>query len=294
MVINGNAGVGPRAGFVGLGNIGEPMARNVARAGFDLAVLDLDEAPMLRLESDGARRAVSLTELGTECDVVQIVVVDQSQVEKVLLGDGALLEVMKPGSVVVVHSTLSPHGCERLATLAAERGIGFLDAPISGGPAAAAEGTLCVMVGGNPGDLDLAGPLLAAVGRRIFHVGGVGRGQVAKIANNMALAATMQAVHEAMALSAAMEVDPLVMLDILTSGAADSWVAGNWAGIGRSVHVYPGGADGLTALTRKDLEFGLELAAGHGLELPFTELTARELVRPYLAAAAHVTAVGEA
>lgn len=287
------AGAAVRAGFVGLGNIGESMARNVAKAGFDLTVLDLNEAPMARLEADGARRAASMTDLAIGRDVVLIVVIDQAQVDKVLLGEDGLLEAMRPGSVVVVHSTLSPYGCERLAAAAADCGIGFLDAPISGGPRAAADGTLSVMVGGDQAHLAIARPLLEAMGEHIAHVGGVGRGQITKIANNMVLAATMQTVHEALALSGAMDVDPQVMLEILTRGAADSWVARNWAGIGRSVSIYPGGVESLTALTLKDLTFGLELGARHDLTMPFTELTARELTAPYLAAAAHAEARDE-
>ncbi|HWE55260.1 MAG TPA: NAD(P)-dependent oxidoreductase, partial [Acidimicrobiales bacterium] len=233
------AGAAVRAGFVGLGNIGEPMARNVAEAGFDLTVLDLNEAPMARLEAVGARRAASMTDLAIGRDVVLIVVINQAQVDKLLL-----------------------------------------DAPISGGPRAAADGTLSVMVGGDQAHLAIARPLLEAMGEHIAHVGGVGRGQITKIANNMVLAATMQTVHEALALCGAMDVDPQVMLEILSRGAADSWVARNWTGIGRSVSTYPGGVENLTALTLKDLTFGLELAARHDLTLPFTELTAGELTAP--------------
>jgi 3-hydroxyisobutyrate dehydrogenase-like beta-hydroxyacid dehydrogenase len=280
----------PRVGLIGLGVMGEAMAVNVAKAGHDLTVFDLREEPMGRLRALGAVAAESVADLARTSTVVMIVVVDEAQTEAVLLGtpnEPGVLESAARGSVVLVHSTIGPDACRRFAGLAAERGIDLLDAPITGGPSGARAGSLAVMVGGDADALERCRFALEAVSGEIFPVGDVGAGQLAKLANNVALAITMQAVHEALALGSSVGIDPETLLRVLGSGAADSWVVRQWHGIGESARDYPGGIDGLVSLTYKDLSLALAAAARRQVPLPVTALTSQALGAPYRTAAAH-------
>lgn len=273
-------------GFAGLGTMGEPMAARLARAGHRLSVLDLRAEPVRRLAALGAHPAGSARELAARSEIVLLALVDDAQVERLLLGEG-LLAGLAAGSVVVVHSTVRPATCERLAARCAERRVGFLDAPVTGGPAGAAAGALTLLVGGAREHLDACRPVFRVLGERVFHLGGPGRGAVAKVANNVALATTLQAVHEAVELGRAQGLPATTLLEILRSGAGDSWVARNWAAIGASSRDYPGGVTGVAELTGKDLAIAGELAERTALDLPVTRLTARRLAQAYQGAADH-------
>jgi 3-hydroxyisobutyrate dehydrogenase-like beta-hydroxyacid dehydrogenase len=267
--------------------MGEPMAANIARAGHDLTVFDLRDEPVDRLKAMGATAAGSIGELASKTTVIMTVVVDEAQAESVLVGradQAGVLDVAAPGSVVLVHSTIGPAACIRLGQVAAERGIDLLDAPISGGPSGARDGSLAIMVGGDAEALQRCRFALEAVSREIVHVGAVGAGQLVKLANNMVLATTMQAVHEALLLGSHAGIDANVLLQILGAGAADSWVVKHWRDIGESARGYPGGADGVAALTYKDLALALAEGQRSRLSLPVTALTSQQLVGPYLAA----------
>jgi 3-hydroxyisobutyrate dehydrogenase-like beta-hydroxyacid dehydrogenase len=274
--------------------MGEPMAARIVRAGFELAVLDLREEPMARLGQLGAHPAESARDLARRSRIVLAAVVDEAQVESLLVGpqprcQPGLLADLAPGSIVVVHSTINPDTCQRMADLCRAQRIGFLDAPVTGGPAGAEAGTLALLVGGDAADLETCRPVFEVIGERIFHLGGPGRGQVAKIANNIALATNLQAVHEAVEFGRSLGVEPDLLLDILRSGAGDSWAARNWSAIGVSARGYPGGVEGVARLTTKDLSMALRLAEKAGLELPVTELTAHRLVAAYSGAARFAT-----
>jgi 3-hydroxyisobutyrate dehydrogenase-like beta-hydroxyacid dehydrogenase len=270
--------------------MGEPMAANVARSAQPLTVIDVRPEPMDRLVSLGAKPAASLAELAAACDVVLVAVVDETQLDAVLLGAHGVFANARPGTVVVVHSTVGPVACLRLETEASSRGVLLLDAPITGGPSGAVAGTLSILVGGSESALQTCRPALEAMSREIFHLGGVGAGQLAKIANNAVLAVTLHAVDEALRLADGVGLGRHAMLDVLCSGAGDSWVARNWAAIGASTHAYPGGADGVATLTRKDLALALATAQGQGIALPFTTLASHGLEQPYRAAALAATA----
>jgi 3-hydroxyisobutyrate dehydrogenase-like beta-hydroxyacid dehydrogenase len=286
-----------RVGLIGLGTMGGPMASNIVRAGLNLTVFDVRAEPAARLAAEGASVATSPAELARTADVVLLVVVDEAQADAVLVGtpeQPGVLQFAAPGSVVVIHSTIGPQACRRLADLAAARGIDLLDAPISGGPSGARAGSLAVMVGGDEAALARCRFAIEPVGAEIVHVGPVGAGQLAKLANNMVLAITMQAVHEALMLGREAGIDPDLLLQVLGSGAADSWTVRHWRDIGESARVYPGGAEGVAALTHKDLALALAAARQGGIDVPVTELTSQRLVGPYRAAqaqAAHTQAV---
>lgn len=272
--------------------MGEPMAANVVKAGHDLTVFDLRDEPIDRLKAMGAAAAGSIAELASAATVIMTVVVDEAQAAAVLAGregQPGVLDAAAPGSVVLVHSTIGPKACIRLGELAATRGIDLLDAPITGGPSGARDGSLAIMVGGDTEALQRCRFALEAVSREIVHVGAVGAGQLVKLANNMVLATTMQAVHEALLLGGQAGIDDDVLLQILGAGAADSWVVKHWRDIGESARDYPGGADGVAALTYKDLSLALAEAQRSRVSLPVTALTSQQLVGPYLAAQATAT-----
>jgi 3-hydroxyisobutyrate dehydrogenase-like beta-hydroxyacid dehydrogenase len=283
-----------RVGFVGLGNLGEPMAAQVARAGFDLTVFDVRPEPTARLVALGARSAESIVELARSCDVILIAVVDDRQVTDVLTGDdgsAGLLGNAEPGSVVVVHSTVHPDTCRELTAIASKNQIDLLDAPVTGGPAGAQTGSLSIMVGGNESALDRCRPVLDAMGSHVSWLGEAGSGQLAKIANNLGLAMTMRAVHEAVAFAQANGLSPAKMVELLGWGTCDSWVVQNWSTIGHSATNYQaGGPDGVANLTYKDLALALSIAHSRGLALPGTGLTAQLVAEPYLSAAAYAEA----
>lgn len=271
-------------GYIGLGTMGEPMARNVLAAGLDLWVHDINGEAVQRLVDAGAAAASDPGEMAEHCSIVLINVVNDAQVEEVVCAqDVGLLPRLRQGSVVVVHSTIHPDTCRRLAARLAEKGIGFVDAPFTGGAAAAAAGKLSLLAGGTDRDIEAVRAVLETEGT-IMHVGGVGAGETAKLCNNLALAITVHAVHESLQLAEGAGLKADVALNVLQSGAADCWVARNWDAIGNMTANYPRGAQGLAALTNKDLTLALDVAQSSGLHLRITEQAATGLEDPYSSA----------
>ncbi|MBK5264162.1 MAG: NAD(P)-dependent oxidoreductase [Alphaproteobacteria bacterium] len=277
-------------GYIGLGTMGEPMARNILAAGFSTWVYDVNELAVARLVEAGATVAGSPRELAANCRVVMVNVVNDAQVEQVICAaDTGLIDALGEGSVVVVHSTVHPDTCRRLAGEVAKRGVGLIDAPFTGGAAAAAAGTLSLLVGGKDWCVEKARPVLEAEGV-ITHLGDVGTGELAKLGNNLVIGITIHAVHEAIRLAVSAGLDSETMLAVLTSGAADCWAARNWDSVGKMTAVYPGGAEGLAALTHKDLSLAMKVAQDHGVRLRITEQAAMDLHEPYLSAFSRLSA----
>jgi 3-hydroxyisobutyrate dehydrogenase-like beta-hydroxyacid dehydrogenase len=160
-----------RVGFIGLGNIGKPMAINVAKAGFDLMVYDLRPEPLQELTETGAKVARSAQEIGAHGDIIELVVVDDAQVEAVTLGEGGVLNGAKPGSVIAVHSTVHPKTIRKLAELAKTKGVSVIDAEVSGGESGAYAKTLCYMVGGDKAAFEKCRPVFATQARTFFTSG---------------------------------------------------------------------------------------------------------------------------
>jgi 3-hydroxyisobutyrate dehydrogenase len=210
----------PRIGFVGLGNMGAPMAENLLKAGFELAVADADPGRL----ADFANRAAlpaSLAELGRASDLVVTMLPDGKIVRKVLCGspgsNDGILAGLAAGSLVIDMSSSAPVGtCELGAALAA-RGVALVDAPVSGGVKRAADGTLAIMVGGEAADIERCRPLLAAMGRDIFPTGKLGSGHAMKALNNYVSAAGLAAAAEAVLVGQRFGLDPAVMTDILNA-----------------------------------------------------------------------------
>ncbi|WP_455231084.1 3-hydroxyisobutyrate dehydrogenase [Geopseudomonas aromaticivorans] len=211
-------------GFLGLGNMGAPMARNLLKAGHQLTVFDLSAAAVSSLVEAGAKSAASPAALA-QADVELIITMlpAAAHVKSVYLGEDGLLAHVRPGVPLIDSSTIDPLSAREVASAARQHGNPMLDAPVSGGTGGATAGTLTFMVGGDAADFDRAQPILAAMGKNIVLCGGSGNGQAAKVANNMLLGISMIGVAEAMSLGVALGVDPKVLAGIINTSSGRCW-----------------------------------------------------------------------
>ena len=212
-----------KIGFIGLGNMGQPMAARLLEAGFALTVLDADEKAQQAFVSQyGGTPASSLSELGANCDVVITMLPDGHAVRRVVLGeeeDGhdRLFGSMRQGSILIDMSSSSPTGTQALGKILAQQGIFMLDAPVSGGVSRAENGTLAIMVVGVTAVLKRYRPLIEAMGKRLFETGALGSGHAMKALNNLVSAAGLIAAAEALLIGHRFGLDPTVMIDILNA-----------------------------------------------------------------------------
>jgi len=210
-------------GFVGVGIMGKPMAENVVAAGYDVVAHNRSPEPVEALAERGATGADSPAAVADAADVVVTVLPDTDAVESVLYGDDGLLAELGDGQVWIDMSTIEPGATERFAADVADAGAEMLDAPISGGEEGAVEGSLSIMVGGDPAVLDAVRDLLGAMGETITHTGGHGAGQVTKACNQIVVACTHQAVAEALLLAHRAGADLEAVLAAISGGAAGCW-----------------------------------------------------------------------
>ena len=264
-----------RVGFIGLGIMGLPMAKNLMQAGYDLSVHNRSPEKAQELGEQGATVATSPREVAENSDVIITMLPDSPQVRDVVAGEGGLLEGITEGSLIIDMSTISPIVTEELAEAVKERGASMLDAPVSGGDVGAIEGTLSIMVGGEEGDLQRAKPLFEAMGETITHVGPTGAGQVTKAANQVVVALTIEAVSEALVLGSAGGVAPEKILDVLSGGLAGNKVMEVKREKFLSHKFDPGFR---SELHHKDT--GIALAAGrkYGVVLPVTAIVDQMLL----------------
>jgi 3-hydroxyisobutyrate dehydrogenase-like beta-hydroxyacid dehydrogenase len=258
-------------GWIGLGALGAPMAANLLAAGFSITVHNRTPGPELPLAAQGARVASSPADVAAAAGLLCLCLSDDAAVEAVLLGPQGAAEGLRPGALVIDFSTIAPATSQGLAARLGERGVAYLDAPVTGGTEGARAGTLSVLVGGKPEDLERARPVLAVVGGRISHLGPVGAGQQAKAVNQVLVAGSYAAVAEAMALGQRLGLPMAQVCEALAAGAAGSWALENRAANMLNGH-YPLGFR--LALHRKDLRIALAAAEDAGLELPLSALVA--------------------
>ena len=254
-------------GYIGLGNMGRPMARNLLAAGYPVVVHDLDPARVRTLVGEGAAPAGSPAEVASRASVLFSSLPTTRSVEDVVTGPGGILEGGRAGQVHIDTSTIPPPVCSRLGARLAERGIDMLDAPVTGGKAGAAAGTLGIMVGGRSSAFERCRPLLDVLGRAVQHFGeAVGSGMHAKLANQIMVGAHLAAFAEALAYGKRAGLDLHVLVEILKSGRAASEILNvNSPGIldGNLEEV---GAMGPMTLIRKDLDCVVESMAAMGVD----------------------------
>lgn len=213
-----------KVGFIGLGIMGTPMVRNLLAAGYGVTAFDLDTARVEAVVGDGAKGASSIAEAVRDADVVITMVPASPQVEQVVLHEGGVLDAIRPGSLLIDMSSITPQTSVDVAKAADAKGVQVLDAPVSGGEAGAVEGVLSIMAGGEQAAFDAARPLLEVLGRTIVLCGPHGSGQTVKAANQLIVAVNIQAVAEAVVFLEKSGVDLAAAMDVLNGGLAGSTV----------------------------------------------------------------------
>lgn len=258
-----------RVSFIGLGIMGRPMAENLIRAGLSVTVWNRSEPRMRPLVDLGARAAKSPADAAAASEVTVSCVTDSPDVLDVALGEQGIVYGAPEGSIYVDCSTIAPAVARDVASRMADKGVAMLDAPVSGGDVGARAGTLAIMVGGDPDAFERARPVLQTMGKTIVHVGPSGAGQVVKLCNQVAGGLNLLAMAEAVSLARRAGVDPLKMLEVVTAGAAGSWMLSNLAPRAVAGDFAPGF---MVELMQKDLRLVLETASETDTPLPGTAL----------------------
>ncbi len=265
-----------RIGIVGLGEMGLPMAGNLRARGFDVRGYDVRPDAVRAWQQSGGAAAGSAASAAEDADAVIVMVRTPPQAESVVLGEGGILDRARRDAVLIVMSTVGVACMRRLGEAARSRGLGFLDAPVSGGRARAEEGSLTVIVGGDEADLARARPVLDGVGSRIEHVGDVGAGTAVKMANQVLLTVSLLAAREMAALVDASGIAPQAAWDVIRTCTGTTWVVENWPLASGWMEGYrPGGS--LDILV-KDTGLALELAKETGVPAPMLGLASQGLL----------------
>ena len=209
-------------GFIGVGNMGNPMALNVLKAGFPMTVFDMRAAAMKNLVDAGARAAASPREVVERAEITLTSLPASPDVESVFLDAGGLVDSAKPGSILIDLSSVLPSTPRKIEPRAKARGVHFLEAPVSGGVSGAQAATLAIMVGGDADVLPRAQPVLRAIGPNIFHVGPVGAGNTVKAINNMMACVNSLAMMEGLALGVKAGLDPMTVYEVVKASSGGS------------------------------------------------------------------------
>lgn len=248
-------------GFFGLGVMGKWMADHLLRSGFDLMVFNRTKEKMDELVTKGAKRAESAEELASRCEMVFLCV---SKTEDVWECVEKILPALKEGSLIVDHSTIEPKGAQQIFERCKERGVGFLDAPVTGGEKGAMEGTLTIFCGGMKEDFEKALPFMQAYSKTARLVGNSGSGQMMKMANQIAVSLTVLSMAECLAFCEKVGLDINETIDLIGGGAGGSWSLSHYGPKVVARDYRPGFS---VALQQKDLRYALDTAREKGLEL---------------------------
>lgn len=262
-------------GFIGLGVMGGPMARNLIKAGYTVTGFDTDPARMAAFVAAGGKPAASAAEVGRASVIVCLSLPTGDVVRQVVMGEGGLVTVMPSGMAILDLSTTEAKVAQDAAKACAAGGIAFLDAPVSGGEQGAIDATLSIMVGGDAAAFARCRPILSAVGRSVVHMGGSGMGQAAKLINNLIVAAGFAAVCEGWALAAKAGLDPATLHEAIKGGWAGSRVMEETIPRLLTRNFVPGGT---VDIMTKDVGYALNMARTLDLPVPVTALV-HELFR---------------
>jgi 2-hydroxy-3-oxopropionate reductase len=263
-----------KIGFIGLGVMGDPMARNLLDAGHTLVVHSRSPEPVEALAEAGAETASGPREVAEQTNVVITMLPDSPAVEAVVLGEDGVLAGASEGDLLIDMSTIHPMVSVAVAEAAGERGVAALDAPVSGGDVGAQQGALSIMVGGEEDAFERARPIFEVLGKTITHVGDAGAGQVVKACNQVVVAITIAAVSEALVLGEKAGVDPELILDVLGGGLAQNKVME----MRRSNFLEHDFTPGFRIdLHHKDLDIALGSGDEFGVPLPVTSLVQQHM-----------------
>ena len=262
--------------FIGLGHMGGPMAANLIKAGYPVRAFDLVPAALEAAKSAGAEIAISALDAVKGAQVVISMLPASRHVEGLYLGDKGILASIEDGALIIDCSTIAPATSRHVEAAAAKRGLAMIDAPVSGGTSGASAGTLTFIVGGEDAALERARPILSAMGKNIFHMGGAGAGQVAKLCNNMALGVIMAATGEAIALGVAHGLDAKALSQMMAVSTSRSWateVCNPWPGVLDNAPASRGYEGGFgNDLMLKDMGLAVEAAMSTSATIPLGEL----------------------
>jgi 3-hydroxyisobutyrate dehydrogenase len=241
-----------KIGFIGLGHMGAPMARNLLKAGHSLLVFDVVQSNLDALTGAGAVAAKSAKDAAAKAELVITMLPSSPHVKSVYLGKDGVLAGVAKGTTLIDSSTIDPHTAREVIAAATEQGNPMADAPVSGGTGGAEAGTLTFMVGGSAEVFETIAPVLRQMGKNIVHCGAAGTGQVAKICNNMILGISMIGVSEAMNLGAALGIDPKVLAGIINTSSGRCWSSDTY-------NPYPGVMENVPASRGYTGGFGADL-----------------------------------
>jgi 2-hydroxy-3-oxopropionate reductase len=254
-------------GFIGLGIMGKPMAKNLLKAGYELVVFDVVEAPLKEVIAAGAKAATSPSDVASQCEIIITMLPNSPHVKTAVLGKNGVIEGIKPGSILVDMSSIAPLASQEIAAELAAKGAEMLDAPVSGGEPKAVDGTLAIMVGGKQDIFDKVKDILLKMGGSAVLCGDIGAGNVTKLANQVIVALNIAAMSEALVLATKAGVDPEKVFDAIKGGLAGSTVLnakapmvlqGNYkAGFRIELHI-------------KDLQNALDTAHNISAPIPLT------------------------
>ena len=264
-----------RLGFIGLGVMGGPMARNLVKGGYRTLGFDTEASRLQRFAAAGGAAAGSAAEVGSGADVVFLSLPTGDIVREVVTGAGGLLSAMRPGTIIADLSTTEPKIAQDAVAACLPRGITFLDSPVSGGEQGAIDATLSIMVGGDAAAFARCKPILACMGKSVVHMGGSGMGQATKLINNMIVAAGFAAVCEAWGLAARAGLDPARLHEAIKGGWAGSRVMEETVPRLLQRNFVPGGT---VDIMTKDVGYALNMARNLNTPVPVTAL-AHELFR---------------
>ncbi len=259
-----------KIGYIGLGLMGKPIAKNILKAGFPLVVHNRSGNAVKELVDLGAKRADSPAEVAAQVDVIFTNLPDTADVELVALGESGIIKGAHAGLIHVDNSTIKPAAARRIAEALGKEGIVFLDAPVSGGDIGAQNGTLTIMVGGSESALVVVRPVLNAIGKLITHVGDSGAGQIAKAANQIMVGAQMVAMSELLILAKKSGTDPEKIVEAIRAGAAQCWALDH-----KPQRLFKGERNpGFKAVMQlKDMNIVMDTAREYGIPLPLTSIT---------------------
>jgi 3-hydroxyisobutyrate dehydrogenase len=271
-----------RIGFIGVGTMGLPMAVNLVKKGFAVTAYDLNAQAVTAAVAAGMTAAASAAEAVAGADIVVTMLPSSPHVESVYGGDGGVINAARKGTLCIDMSTVDPAASRRVAAAAAERGLRFVDAPVSGGTPRAIDGTLAIMVGASGEDFQAALPALQAMGANVIHVGPVGSGEVAKLCNNLIAGVTAVAVSEAFRIAEGFGVDAKTVTEVIAKSSGNTWVMENMHPVpglvarAASSNDYAPGF--MTDLMCKDV--GLAVDAARNLRIPlFVAPAAQQVYR---------------
>ncbi len=262
-------------GFIGLGIMGNPMSRNLLKTGYSVVVYDVRPDPVAELKAAGAIPAASCLDAAARSEIIITMLPDGPDVERAILGPEGVLAGARPGSVIVDMSSISPNVSQKVATACALKGVDFLDAPVSGGEPKAIDGTLSIMVGGEPSVFERVRPVLQKMGSAVTLTGPVGAGNTTKLANQIIVACNIAAMGEALVLATRAGLDPEVVFNAVKGGLAGSNVLNAKAPMVIARNFKPGFR---IELHQKDLRNALLAAESAKVSLPLTSLVQQMLM----------------